>query len=66
MNVTPPPSPACSFCPANKHAGSFAQAIRAKGSLLQGSYHIQMLTMSLYLASRGVGREYGEYAVEFK
>ncbi|GFR50144.1 hypothetical protein Agub_g12303, partial [Astrephomene gubernaculifera] len=31
-------------------SSSFAQVLRAKGSLLQGSYHMQLLTMTMYLA----------------
>ncbi|KAG2484140.1 hypothetical protein HYH03_017022 [Edaphochlamys debaryana] len=47
-------------------SSSAAQLLRAKGSMMQGSYHVQILSMSLYLASPGVGREYGKYAVHFR
>ncbi|KXZ42853.1 hypothetical protein GPECTOR_114g304 [Gonium pectorale] len=47
-------------------SSSFAQVIRAKGSMLQGSFHLQMLTMTMYLASPGIGSEYAKYATEFR
>ncbi len=42
------------------------QGSSAKGSLLQGSYHLQLLTMTAYLASRGVGEDYSQHAVNFR
>lgn len=47
-------------------AGSFAQVLMSRGTLLQSSYHIQMLAMSSYLASPGVGDQYRLFAAFFR
>ncbi len=38
----------------------------SRGTLLQSSYHIQMLAMSSYLASPGVGDQYRLFAAFFR
>ncbi|KAG2484137.1 hypothetical protein HYH03_017019 [Edaphochlamys debaryana] len=47
-------------------SGSFASVLLSRGSLLQSSYHIQLLAMSSYLSSGGVGDNYRSCAAYFR
>ncbi|GFR47873.1 hypothetical protein Agub_g9682, partial [Astrephomene gubernaculifera] len=37
-----------------------------RGTLLQSSYHVQLLAMSAYMASSGVGEQYRHFAAYFR